>query len=111
MWWVATSLLEVTVLFEVPVTVTPKLFKGVEHLMLNEPIHCLIIEIKHKNRYTLQKQHISLFNLNMFQIKTKMCSGLTQRSTLTTLMYSLPISTLLKQWTAHTPTLAEVNDV
>ena len=64
-WWVDMCLFRVAVLFEVPVIVAMKLFKGVEHLMLNEPIHCLIIEIKHK-----KPLHISLVNLNMFQKKT-----------------------------------------
>jgi len=47
-WWVGTSLLRVAVLFEMFMTVGPELFKGREHLMLNKPVHCLIIEIKHK---------------------------------------------------------------
>uniref|UniRef100_A0A9I9EKA6 Uncharacterized protein n=1 Tax=Cucumis melo TaxID=3656 RepID=A0A9I9EKA6_CUCME len=47
-WWVGTSLLPVAVLFEMSMTVDPELFKGREHLMLNKAVHCLIIEIKHK---------------------------------------------------------------
>ena len=54
-WWVGTSLLGVAVLFKVSMTVSPKLFNGGEHLMLNKPIHCMIIEIKHKRLLHITK--------------------------------------------------------
>ena len=47
-WWVDTCLVRVAILFEVPVIVASEFFKGIEYLMLNEPIHYLIIEIKHE---------------------------------------------------------------
>ena len=52
-----TRLLRITVLFEVPMTVAPELFKGNEHVMLIEPIHCLIIEIKYEKTLHITKNN------------------------------------------------------
>ena len=47
----------IAVLFEVSVTVTSELLKTSEHLILNKPIRCLIVEIKHEKALHSTEHH------------------------------------------------------
>ena len=54
--WVGMCLFRV-VLFEVSVTVAPKLLETSEFFMLNKSINCFIIEIKHEKVLHITEHH------------------------------------------------------